>query len=325
MSLPVQQHLAARPGHAVERGAHHLVRRNGIARAGQCEERQQHTGGAGLSAAECRDGLHTEVRHVANGGPYARVVRHQPVTVEMERIVGKARSTQQHQRLAALADAEPADACRVDAAAPVRMREQHVERRRRRQRPQRLHGDEFAPDRHVDLGRRTLRIGPEHRVTQVAMERRDRHVAPRGQRDHRGEIGVVQRAARIAVRCQDDRQPCGIGRQDRRLGAALHVRHDTTVGQRVIGPRVGGGGRIARDEHVIDGGSRPSIVEVGVRGRDERLRQRIRWCHEQVVDVALLAVTRDAPPVHVGRLACADAREVLLDVRAADRMRAPRR
>ena len=132
------------------------------------------------------------------------------------------------------------------------MREQQVDGGRHRQWPQRLQGQEI-----VEVGDDLHEVAEvvERKVgnPEIAVKRRRDHIAVAREYAHRSDVVAGDRAAAVAVGKQQHRKAAGRVRPQRRVGAALHVRHDPAGGQRVVGARIGGRSRMAYQHDVLHG------------------------------------------------------------------------
>ena len=93
-------------------------------------------------------------------------------------------------------------------------------------------------------------VDPDIGKAGIAMKGRDDDVTVARQRGERHDIVVGQRAAGETVREKQNRPSRTRIRPDRRLCAALHMRHAEACRQRIVRARISRIGRIADDQRV---------------------------------------------------------------------------
>jgi thioredoxin-like negative regulator of GroEL len=95
------------------------------------------------------------------------------------------------------------------------------------------------------------------------------------------------------------------------------VRHDPAVRQRVIGVRIGRRRRVAHEIHRCERPIAKIAVELAIVGQRDARDERVRRIDQQVGQVAATATA--APlPIRLRAVTRRNAREILLDVAAAD-------
>ena len=167
--------------------------------------------------------------------------------------------------------------------------------------------------------RRDARVGK----ARIAVEGRNDDVAVACEELQRVDVVAGNGAAAEAVREQQHGKPRAIRRKDRRLPATLHPRHDLAVGQRVVRVVVRRRRRIADEVRVGDRPVAKIAVQLAIVRQRDVDDERVRGVHEKIGDIAGAAAAAAFPVRR--RVAAHHAREVLLDVAAADRIRSRRK
>ena len=154
------------------------------------------------------------------------------------------------------------------------------------------------------------------------MKRCDDDIAVTREQLERLDVVAGDRAAAETMREQQHWKAFASNRKDRGLSAALHVRHDLAVRQCVVRVGIGVRRRVADEVGVGDRAVAEVPIQVAVVRHGHVHDERMRRIDEEVRDVTGAA----APASFPVRLCIAthQAREVLLDVAAAHRIRAGR-